>query len=142
MLIFHCKYWWKMEHKRYKLDNWRRHRLTRNLNTAHTYYYCFFKPSKGNVNVCIYNTKSLKYPQLQKLIDNLHAFTGCDTKSCFFKQGKNQIIKIFLNDVVLQQKANYFYNHTLNPVLAPSSNDISSRMCSSKKDKESRHEHT
>ena len=47
----------------------------------------FLKPGKGNVNDCIYDSNSFEYLKVKKLIGFLHAFTGCDTTSCFFKQG-------------------------------------------------------
>ena len=62
----------------------------------------FFKSGKGNVNDCIYDSNSFKYLKVKKLIGFLHAFTGCDTTSCFFKQGKNKLIKTLSDDVVLQ----------------------------------------
>ena len=71
----------------------------------------------------------------------MHAFTGYDTRSYFFKEGKNKLIKTLANDAVLQQKAQHFYNPNENSdVLAASSNYIVSRMYSSKKDKKSLHE--
>ena len=79
--------------------------------------------------------------KVKKVISFLHAFTGCDTTSCFFKQGKNKLIKTLSHDVVLQQKAQHFYNPTVNPdVLAASANDIVSQMYGSKKDEKALHE--
>ena len=69
----------------------------------------FLKPGKGNVNDCIYDSNSFKYLKVKELIGFPHAFTGCDT-SCFFKQGKNKLIKTLSNDVVLQKKAQHFYD--------------------------------
>ena len=89
------------------------------------------------MNDCIYDSNSFKYLKIKKLIGFLHAFTGCDTTSCFFKQGKNILIKTLSDDVVLQQKAQHFYDLTVNPdVLAASANDIVSQMYGSKEDKE------
>ena len=96
----------------------------------------FLKPGKGNVNDCIYDSNSFKYFKVKKLIGFLHAFTGCDTTSGFFKQGGNKLIKTLSDDVVLQQKAQHFYDPTVNPdVLAARANDIVSQMYGSKKDK-------
>ena len=101
----------------------------------------FLKPGKGNVNDCIYDSNSFKYLKVKMLIGFLHAFTRCDTTSCFFKQGKNKLIKTLSDDVVLQQKAQHFYDPTDNPdVLAASANDLVSQMYGSKKDKKTRHE--
>ena len=96
----------------------------------------FLKPGKGNANDCIYDSNSFKYLKVKKLICFLHAFTGCDTTSCFFKQGKNKLINTLSDDVVLQKKAQHFYNLSVNPdVLAASANDIVSQMYGSKNDK-------
>ena len=65
----------------------------------------FLKPSKENVNDCIYDSNSFKYLKVKMLIGFLHAFTGCDTTSGFFKQGENKLIETLSDDVVLQQKA-------------------------------------
>ena len=101
----------------------------------------FLKPGKGNVNECIYDSNCFKYLKVKKLIGFLHAFTGCDTTSCFFKQGNNKLIKTLSDDVVLQQKAQHFYNPTVNPdILAASANDIVSQIYGSKKDKKTLYE--
>ena len=87
------------------------------------------------MNYCIYDSNSLKYLKVKKLIGFLHAFTGCDITSCFFEQGKNKLIKTLSDDVVLQQKIQHFYDPTVNPdVLAASANDIVGQMYGSKKD--------
>ena len=88
------------------------------------------------MNDCIYDNNSFKYLKVKKLIGFPHALTGCDITSCFFKQGKNKLIKTLSDDVVLQNKIQHFYDHTVNPdVLAASANDIVSQMYGSKKDK-------
>ena len=93
------------------------------------------------MNDCIYENKSLKYLEVEKFIGFLHAFTGCDTTSCFFKQGKNKLIKTLANDAVLQEKAKHFYNPHVNPdVLTASANHIVNRIYSIKKNKKSLHE--
>ena len=79
--------------------------------------------------------------KVKKLIGSLHAFTGCDITSCLFKQGKNKLIKTLSDDVVLQQKAQHFYDPTVNrDVLAARVNDIVSQMYGSQKDKKTTHE--
>ena len=96
----------------------------------------FLKPGEGNVNDYIYDSNNFKYLKVKKLIGYLHAFTGCDTTSGFFKQGKNKLIKTFSDDVVLQQKIQHFYDPTVNSdVLAARANDIVSQMYGSKKDR-------
>ena len=88
------------------------------------------------MNDCIYDSNSFQYLKVKKLIGFLHTFTGCDTTSGFFKQGENKLIKTLSDDVVLQQKAQHFYDPTVNPdVLAARANDIVSQMYGSKKDK-------
>ena len=87
------------------------------------------------MNDCIYDSNSFKFLKVKKLIGFLHAFTGCDTTSGFFKQGENKLIKT-LSDDVLQQKVQHFYDPTVNPdVLTASANDIVSQMYASRKDK-------
>ena len=55
---------------------------------------------------------SFKYLKVKKLIGFLHAFTGCDITSCFFKQSKNKLIKTLSDYVVLQKKIQHFYDPT------------------------------
>ena len=93
------------------------------------------------MNDCIYDSNSFIYLKVKKLLGFLHTFTGCDKTSCFFKQGKNKLIKPLSDDVVLQQQIQHFYDLTVNPdVLAASTNDIVSQMYGSKKDKKTLHE--
>lgn len=73
----------------------------------------FLKPNRGNTELekqQVYCNNSFKYKELKKYILFLHAFTGCDTTSCFYKQGKNKLIKLFLNDYNLQKLAEKFYD--------------------------------
>ena len=59
----------------------------------------------------------------------------------FSKQGKNKLIKTLSDDVVLQKKAQHFYDPSINPdVLAANVNDRVSQMYGSKKDKKTLHE--
>ena len=93
----------------------------------------FLKLGKGNVNDCKYDSNSFKYLKVKKLIGFLHAFIGCDTTSCFFKQGKNKLIKTLSDDVVLQKKVQRFYDPTVNPdVLAASAYDLAKCMAARK----------
>ena len=87
------------------------------------------------MNDCIYDSNSFIYLKVKTLIGFLHAFTGYDTTSCFFKQGKNKLIKTLSDDVVTA-KDTAFLHPTVNPdVLAASANNIVSQMYGSKKDK-------
>lgn len=47
----------------------------------------FLKPSRGKVQQKIFSSKSLEnsFPKCKEHILFLHAFTGCDTTSTFFK---------------------------------------------------------
>ena len=71
----------------------------------------FIKPSKQNVLQKIYSSKSLynKFPNCQPYILFLHAFTGCDTTSAFFKRGKKNFAKILDNQETIQTAAATFY---------------------------------
>lgn len=56
----------------------------------------FKKIGKGNVETRLYSSNSFnKYSHCKEHILFLHAFTGCDTTSAFYKKGKLQIIKMF-----------------------------------------------
>ena len=84
----------------------------------------FLKPGKGNIQDSIYDN-SFKHWTLEYLLTFIHAFTGCDTTSCFFKQGKNKIIKILLKDSGLQKQAPCFYEPNVTPrALAASACEI------------------
>lgn len=39
----------------------------------------------------------------------LHAFSGCDTTSCFYKKGKNKLLEIVLKNKALHPLINSFY---------------------------------
>ena len=100
----------------------------------------FLKPGKGNIQESIYDN-SFKNSTLQYLLTFIHAFTGCETTSCIFKQGKNQIIKILLNDSGLQKQAQCFYDPNATPqALTARACEIVSQLYGTKKDKKSLHE--
>ena len=101
----------------------------------------FLKPGKGNIQNSIYDSNSFEHSTLQYLLTFINAFTGCDTTSCFFKQGKNKIIKILLNDSGLQKQAQCFYEPNATPqALGASACEIVSRLYGTKKDKKSLHD--
>ena len=58
----------------------------------------------------MYSSNSFKYVDVRELILFLNVFTGCDTTSCFYKQGKNKLIRILSNNSELQKLAKMFYN--------------------------------
>ncbi|KYN29871.1 hypothetical protein ALC57_00680 [Trachymyrmex cornetzi] len=56
----------------------------------------FLKLGKGNKRQTVYSTNSLdKYPFCRNNILFLHAFSGCDTTSCFYNHGKKRIFTSF-----------------------------------------------
>ena len=89
----------------------------------------------------VFYDNSFKHSTEQHLLTFIYAFTGCDTTSCFFKQDKNKIIKILLNESGLQKQAQCFYDLNATPqALAASACEIVSRLYRTKKDKKSLHE--
>ena len=58
----------------------------------------FLKPGIGKICEKMYTANSLSYPKLQNLIAFIHAFTGCDTISGFYNQGKTKIIKTLISN--------------------------------------------
>ena len=68
----------------------------------------FLKPGKGKTCEKMYTANSLSYPKLQNLIALMHAFTGCDTTSAFYNQGKMKIIKTLLSNSELVDKVEVF----------------------------------
>jgi len=56
----------------------------------------FLKPGKAQQQSKIYSSKSLSaFPKCQNHILFLHAVTGCDTTSAFFRRGKRSVLKLF-----------------------------------------------
>ncbi|KYN03290.1 hypothetical protein ALC62_05871 [Cyphomyrmex costatus] len=70
-----------------------------------------------------YSNNSFKYPDLRKYIAFLHAASGCDTVSSFYKQGKNKLIKIFISNSDCRKLIDVFY------VSDGTRNTISKNMC-------------
>ena len=56
----------------------------------------------------MYTANSLSNPKLQNLIAFMHAFTGCNTTSAFYNQGKTKIIKSLLSNSELVEKVEVF----------------------------------
>lgn len=69
----------------------------------------FLKKGKGREVDRWYSNDSFKYPQLTKYVAFLHAISGCDTVSAFYKQGKNKLLKIFNSKTDLLQLIDIFY---------------------------------
>lgn len=70
------------------------------------------KVGKGKDAKQFYRCDSFKYPQLQNYVSFLHAFSGCDTTSAFYMQGKIKFVDILNNNLQLLDKLQTFYNDT------------------------------
>ena len=71
---------------------------------------------------------------MKHVIALLHIFTGCDTTSCFFRQEKNKLKKVFAKDMDLVEFCRTFYNLNANRAkIAACGNTIIARMYSNDK---------
>lgn len=70
----------------------------------------FKKPSHGNTPEKIYSTNSFKHKDLQSYLLFLHAFTGCDTTSAPYLQGKLKLISLLQKEKDVQGHADIFNN--------------------------------
>ncbi|CAH2218497.1 jg2186 [Pararge aegeria aegeria] len=68
----------------------------------------FLKPSRGKTAERLYNSTSFIGENVKNLVAFIHAFTGCDTTSAFFKQGKAKIIKLLEKNTSLNEEALIF----------------------------------
>ena len=94
----------------------------------------YAKAGRGAVSEEIYSINSLKSPHLKHVIDFLHIFTGCDTTSCFFRQGKNKLMKVFAKDIDLVEFCRTLYNPNANRAeITACGNKIFARMYSNDK---------
>ena len=67
------------------------------------------KPARLNKGEELYSPKSFSYiPSILEIILFLHAFTGCDTVSATFHQGKTKFLKTFKNNPDLSMHAKKF----------------------------------
>lgn len=74
------------------------------------------KPGKQNQETVIYSPSNCRLPEdVRKYALFLHAFTGCDTTSSFFRQGKIKLIKKFMTNQNLLHQASIF----LDPIATP-----------------------
>ncbi|GBO00185.1 hypothetical protein AVEN_172957-1 [Araneus ventricosus] len=68
--------------------------LTARIPTDRIIY--FLKPGKAQIKTKMYSSQSLtSYTKCQAHMSFLHAITGCDTTSAFFKRGKTKVFKLF-----------------------------------------------
>lgn len=68
----------------------------------------FMKPGKGKSATSIFSSNSLKKEQLAAHILTCHAFTGCDTTSAFFNQGKMKLTTLVLQESQIQEAVKCF----------------------------------
>ena len=77
--------------------------LAENINNI---YFC--KENKGSTPNQYFNNNSFKYPFLRNRITFLHAFSGCDTTSCFYRIGKNKLIDTVNHEKLLDLSAVFY----------------------------------
>lgn len=63
----------------------------------------------------LYDVTSFKYGELENSVAFLHAFTGCNSTSCFFNQGKNKLLKTIRKSTHLQALTKHFYDSQADP---------------------------
>lgn len=70
----------------------------------------FVKPGKAKSETLYYSTKSLQTssPNLKDCVLLLHAFSGCDTTSAFFRKGKVSSFKLLMKNTKLKEIASIF----------------------------------
>lgn len=71
----------------------------------------FRKEGRGSDPHEYFGSDSFKYPDMKQIVMFLHAFSGCDTTSCFYKMGKNKLINCFSHEKLIEL-ASIFYNST------------------------------
>lgn len=64
----------------------------------------FLKPSSGKVLEKLFNLNSYELPQYRLLLGFIHAFSGCDTTSAFFRIGKTTFTKFVLKNMDILHK--------------------------------------
>ena len=69
------------------------------------------KPGKGTSQTTMYSPAHFNYSSaVKENILFLHAFSGCDTTSAFFRQGKIKFVKLLENNPNLQEAVQCFKN--------------------------------
>lgn len=74
-----------------------------------------YKPGKSTVGPKVFSSKQPEVPFLQQSILFLHAFTGCDSTSSIYKQGKKKIVNVFKKNQNLHDIPATFYNPNSTP---------------------------
>ncbi|XP_071574804.1 uncharacterized protein [Temnothorax nylanderi] len=77
----------------------------------------FMKPGKRKSAKCLYSSTSLQDPTLAEHILFYHAFTGCDTTSALFNQGKIKITLLLKKTDDLREDINSFKDSYADPDL-------------------------
>lgn len=62
------------------------------------------KPSSGKVLEKLFNLNSYELPQNRRFLGFIHAFSGCDTTSAFFRVGKTTFTKFVLKNIHILHK--------------------------------------
>lgn len=75
----------------------------------------FMKPGKGKSPKLVYSANSLKDPTLARHILFYHAFTGCDTTSAIFNQGKLKVTTLSKKFENLEIAIDTFVNRNSDP---------------------------
>jgi hypothetical protein len=73
------------------------------------------KPGKEKISQQIYSTKSIIDKTVADHILFLHAFSGCDTTSALFNQGKMKFINVLRKNPDLNEIIQVFKNPNANP---------------------------
>jgi hypothetical protein len=73
------------------------------------------KPGKGKTLQQIYSTQSIIDKTAADNILFLHAFSGCDTTSALFNQGKMKCVNVLLKNPHLKELVQVFKNQDANP---------------------------
>jgi hypothetical protein len=73
------------------------------------------KPGKGKISQQIYSTKSIIDKTVADHILFLHAFSGCDTTSALFNQGKMKFINVLRKNPDLNEIIQVFKNPNADP---------------------------
>ena len=76
----------------------------------------FLKPGRGKVEAKLFSTKQLQELPFSQSILLLHAFSGCDTTSAIYKNGKATMVALFEKQPSqMKDIAEIFYNPSSTP---------------------------
>lgn len=86
--------------------------LTANATSSNVY---LLKPGRGKTQQALYSVDSINNPIVKDNILFLHAFSGCDTTSSFFKYGKVKFVKTLCKHLDLPALVQLFKQPNANP---------------------------